>query len=171
MKEQKSEYVFKYSGVVALYYKQKKILDLNVLRNKDLLKVEMRIPKNPKYENQQIYLKKSNIKFIHRRKPHTFDLENQTFSGTTTYTDWLKGEFDYEDLSDDAFSFIIDDLVERRDNSEYQDKILKEKDVTTNAEIFKKADKNSKEFKSAYEWLLDTFSNEEVDERFVELDF
>ncbi len=36
---------------------------------------------------------------------------------------------------------------------------------------YTKADKNSKEFKSAYEWLLDTFSNEEVDERFVELDF
>ena len=113
-------------------------------------------------------MKKSNIKFVHRRKPHTFNPENQTFGGSTGYTDWLKGEFDYEGLSNDALSFIIDDLVERRENPEYQDKILKEKDVTTNAEIFKTADKNSEEFKSAYEWLLDTFGNEEDDERFVD---
>ena len=171
MKEQKSEYVIKYAGGVALYYKQRKILDWYVDTNKGLIKAEMRILKNPKYENQQIFLKKSNIKFVHRRKPHTFNPENQTFGGSTGYTDWLKGEFDYEGLSHDALSFIIDDLVERRENPEYQDKILKEKDVTTNAEIFKTADKNSEEFKSAYEWLLDTFGNEKDDERFVELDF
>ena len=171
MKEQGSEFVFKYAGGIALYYKQRKILDVYVGRNKDLLRAHIRILKNPKYENQQIFLKKSNIKFLHRRKPHTFNPENQTFGGSTGYTDWLKGEFDYKDLSNEALSFLIDDQVERRENSEYQDKILREKDVTTNAEIFKTADKNSKEFKSAYEWLVDTFSNEEVDERFVELDF
>ncbi len=171
MKEQKSEYVFKYAGGISLYYKQRKILDFYIGRNKDSLYADMRILKNPKYENQQIFLKKSNIKFVHRRKPHTFNPENQTFSGSTGYTDWLKGDFDYEGLSDVALSFIIDDLVERRENPEYQDKILKEKDVTTYAEIFKTADKNSEEFKSAYDWLLDTFSNDVVDERFVELDF
>ena len=170
LKDQKSCYVFKYHDGMSLYYKERKILDVYVSKKKAST-AEMRILKNPKYENQQIFLKKSNIKFFHRRKPHTFNLENQTFGGSTGYTDWLKGEFNYKDLPEEALSFLIDDQVERRENSEYQDKILREKDVTTNAEIFKTADKNSKEFKSAYEWLVDTFSNEEVDERFVELDF
>ena len=171
LKDHSSDFVMKYSGAISLYYKNAKLLHLSSEFNKDGKSMfKITFLKNPKYNNQQLFFKKSNMKCLHRRKPYSFDRENQNYQGSTGFTDWLVGETETSLFSTEVLSCIVDDLIERRENSEYQKNILKEKHVNEFAKNFKSAKKDSKTFNDAYDWLLETFTDDKVDDRFYEIE-
>lgn len=171
LKEHSSDFVLKYSGGISLYYKRAKLMDLSFAYNKDGKSViTLRFLKNPKYKNRQLFLKKSNMKCTHRRKPHNFDKENKSYDGSYGYSDWLVGETFTDLFSTETLSYVVGDLVERRENPEFHNNILKEKHVAEKAENFKNGRKDSKKFNEAYDWLVETFSNDKEDERFHELE-
>ena len=171
LKDHSSDFVFKYSGAISLYYKSKKLLHLRAFFNKEgKSMMEIIFLKNPKYENKQLYLKKSEMRCPHRRKLHTFDVENKSYKGHPGFPEWLSGEGQSDLFSTDTLSFIVNDLVEMRENIDNKDKFITRKEIDLNIKIYKTADKNSEEFKNAYEWLLDIYSDDKEDQRFVELD-
>ena len=161
----------KYSGEVSLYYKSRKLLHLVTFFDKDGKSIiEITFLKNPKYENRHLYLKKSDMKCLHRRKLHTFDIENRTFGSHPGHNEWLVGKTFSELFSTDALAFIVDDLVALRENPDFKEKILTRKNIDKHIKIFTTADQNSEEFKKAYDWLIETYTNDKEDQRFVELD-
>ena len=171
LKDHSSDFVFKYSGAISLYYKTKKLLHLRAFFNKEgKSMMEIIFLKNPKYENKQLYLKKSKMRCPHRRKLHTFDVENKSYKGHPGFPEWLRGEGQSDLFSTDTLNFIVNDLVEMRENIDNKDKFITRKEIDLNIKIYKTADKNSEEFKNAYEWLLDIYSDDKEDQRFVELD-
>ena len=106
----------------------------------------------------------------HRRKLHTFDVENKSYKGHPGFPEWLSGEGQSDLFSTDTLNFIVNDLVEMRENIDNKDKFITRKEIDLNIKIYKNVDKNSEEFKNAYEWLLDIYSDDKEDQRFVELD-
>ena len=91
-----SDFVFKYSGELALYYKKKKILGFGKSWKKGKNTIYIRFPKLPKFNNSQLFFTKSNLHFDHRRKFYDFDENEKIIKGSSSYIDWLESHGDFQ---------------------------------------------------------------------------
>ena len=72
---------------------------------------------------------------MHRRKLHTFDIENRTFGSHPAHNEWLVGLTFSELFSTDALALIVDDLVTLRENPDFHEKILTRKNIDKHLKI------------------------------------
>lgn len=157
-----SDFVFKYSGELALYYKKKKILGFGKSWKKGKNTIYIRFPKLPKFNNSQLFFTKSNLHFDHRRKLYDFDENEKIIKGSSSYIDWLESHEISKDTSLEVLTFIIDNMTELLDDPNQQNKVITTKLANEMKEIFLNADNNSEEFKEAHKWLLSTFSDDYI---------
>ncbi len=155
MDEQGSDYVIKYAGGISVYYKGKKIGLILIERTGKGEFIHLQASKHPKYNNAPLILKKSNIKFDHRRKIKKIDEDNKEITGAWGFVDFMEANFNPVDvdLNDEVIKFLIDESTEAKSVVEINKELITKKKVQKYVETFKTKRKDSKEYSQARDFL------------------
>lgn len=155
MDQQGSDFVIKYTGIISLYYKKKKIIGVNIVYNKGVENIELQAMKHPKHQNKALILKKSQITFNHFRSIREIDVENRNFKGSNQRIDLMSANFlpKVVTVKKELLQILIDDSVEVKTNQDMISKALTPQLVEGYIEAFKNSNKNSNDFKEAVKFL------------------
>ena len=157
--EYESDYVLKYSGAIAVYYKGTKIGCISgTVKNKESY-VYVETHAIPKYGCLPLKLTKSKIEFRHMRIPHSLDEQTRKISGNGSVTNLKKTEFPASSisLSEEVIRFLIDKSSEAINDPEIAKQVITEKQAKQYIENFKTKRSDSKEYSEAVNFLKTYF--------------
>ena len=159
IQEYESDYVLKYSGAIAVYYKGTKIGCISgTVKNKESY-VYVETHAIPKYGCLPLKLTKSKIEFRHMRIPHSLDEQTRKISGNGSVTNLKKTEFPASSisLSEEVIRFLIDKSAEAINDPEIAKQVITEKKAKQYIENFKTKRSDSKEYSEAVNFLKTYF--------------
>ena len=159
IQEYESDYVLKYSGAIAVYYKGTKIGCISgIVKNKESY-VYVETHAIPKYGCLPLKLTKSKIEFRHMRIPHSLDEQTRKISGNGSVTNLKKTEFPASSisLSEEVIRFLIDKSAEAINDPEIAKQVITEKKAKQYIENFKTKRSDSKEYSEAVNFLKTYF--------------
>ena len=159
IQEYESDYVLKYSGAIAVYYKGTKIGCISgTVKNKESY-VYVETHAIPKYGCLPLKLTKSKIEFRHMRIPHSLDEQTRKISGNGSVTNLKKTEFPASSisLSEEVIRFLIDKSSEAINDPEIAKQVITEKKAKQYIENFKTKRSDSKEYSEAVNFLKTYF--------------
>ena len=159
IQEYESDYVLKYSGTIAVYYKGTKIGCISgIVKNKESY-VYVETHSIPKYKCLPLKLTKSKIEFRHMRIPHSLDEQTRKISGNGSVTYLKKTEFPASSisLSEEVIRFLIDKSSEAINDPEIAKQVITEKMAKQYIENFKTKRSDSKEYSEAVNFLKTYF--------------
>ena len=163
-----SDYVLKYAGAIAVYFKGSKIgcIGAHVKRKEDYIYIETLAL--PEYECAPLIFTKSGIEFDHSRKLHSIDEEARKISGNGARPEQKQTEFPVsgKTLSDELIRFLIDESTKTKADPELQKKVVTGKHVEKHVSNFKSKRKDSKEYSEAINFLktyYDESNKKEID--------
>ena len=159
IQEYESDYVLKYSGAIAVYYKGTKIGCISgIVKNKESY-VYVETHAIPKYGCLPLKLTKSKIEFRHMRIPHSLDEQTRKISGNGSVTNLKKTEFPASSisLSEEVIRFLIDKSSEAINDPEIAKQVITEKMAKQYIENFKTKRSDSKEYSEAVNFLKTYF--------------
>ena len=159
LKDYDSDYVLKYSGAIAVYYKGSKIGCIGgTVKSKESY-IYMETCAIPKHECAPLIFTKSNIEFNHMRIPHSLDEDARKISGNGSRTDFKNTEFPASkaSISEDLIRFLIDESTETKEDPEIAKEVIREKKVKQYIEDFKNKRKDTKEYTEAVTFLKTYF--------------
>ena len=159
IQEYESDYVLKYSGAIAVYYKGTKIGCISgTVKNKESY-VYVETHAIPKYGCLPLKLTKSKIEFRHMRIPHSLDEQTRKISGNGSVTNLKKTEFPASSitLSEEVIRFLIDKSSEAINDPEIAKQVITEKQAKQYIENFKTKRSDSKEYSEAVNFLKTYF--------------
>ena len=159
IQEYESDYVLKYSGAIAVYYKGTKIGCISgTVKNKESY-VYVETHAIPEYKCLPLKLTKSKIEFRHMRIPHSLDEQTRKISGNGSVTNLKKTEFPASSisLSEEVIRFLIDKSSEAINDPEIAKQVITEKKAKQYIENFKTKRSDSKEYSEAVNFLKTYF--------------
>jgi len=159
LKDYDSNYVLKYAGAIAVYYKGSKIGCISgIVKNKESY-IYIETCAIPKHECLPVIFTKSNIEFNHMRIPHSLDEDTRKILGNGSRTDFKNTEFPASrvSISEKLIRFLIDESTETKEDPEIAKKVIREKNVKQYIEDFKNKRKDTKEYSEAVTFLKTYF--------------
>ena len=159
LKDYDSDYVLKYAGAIAVYYKGSKIGCIGGLVKMKESYIYMETCAIPRHECAPLIFTKSKIEFNHMRKPHSIDEENRKISGNGSRTEFKNTEFSASEtsLSEELIRFLIDESTETKEDPEVAKRVIREKEVKQYIEDFMNKRKDTKEYADAISFLKTYF--------------
>lgn len=154
-KDYDEDYVLKYSGAIAVYYKGSKIgcIGGSVKSKESYNYIETLAI--PRHECVPLIFSKSKIEFKHMRIPHSIDEKTRTIAGNGSRTNFKNTEFlaSSASLNEEIVKFLIDESSEVIRDPEILKQVITERDVKQYIEHFKTKKRDSKEYIEALNFL------------------
>ncbi len=159
LKDYDSDYVLKYAGAIAVYYKGSKIGCIGGFVKSKESYIYMETCAIPKHNCAPLIFTKSNVEFNHMRIPHSLDEDTRKISGNGSRTDFKNTEFPASkvSLSEELIRFLIDESTETKEDPEIAKDVIREKKVKQYIEDFKNKRKDTKEYSEAVTFLKTYF--------------
>jgi len=166
LKDYDADYVLKYAGAIAVYYKGSKIGCIGGLVKSKESYNYIETLAIPRHKCAPLTFSKSKIEFKHMRIPHSIDENTRTISGNGSRTNFKNTEFvaSSASLNEEIIKFLIDESSEVIRDPEVSNQVITEHDVKQYIEHFKTKKRDSEEYIEALNFLKTYFdkSNKKI---------